>query len=274
MLRLALFLSLVAASFGGRLAAQDSAPKSPAAKDRLATRNVRYDSGGVTFESVIVHPVDTTKAKPGILMVPNWMGPTEASLEKARRIAGDRFVVMMVDMYGVDTRPTNAEEAGAAAGLVRGDRALMRARAAKALEVFRAEGRPLGLAAEHVAAIGFCFGGGTVLELGRAGADVDAIVSFHGDLVSPTLAADASKTKAKVLVCHGADDPYVPQQDVQQFVAAMGKTEVDWQLVQYGGTVHSFTDPTASSDGARFHERSSRRAFAAMDALLRSVWAD
>ncbi|MBL8730274.1 MAG: dienelactone hydrolase family protein [Planctomycetes bacterium] len=238
----------------------------------LQTKSVRYELGGTTFESTIVFDGTVDGTRPGILMVPNWMGPSEASLVEAKHIAADGYLVMMVDMYGVDTRPTNADEAGAAAGKVRGDRALMRARAGKALDVFRAEGKALGLDATKVAAIGFCFGGGTVLELGRAGADVAAIVSFHGDLASPTLEKDAGRTKAKVLVCHGADDPYVPQQDVQRFVEAMRATDVDWQLVQYSGTVHSFTDPTAASDGARYNERSATRAFASMNALLRSLW--
>lgn len=245
---------------------------SAVSQTELQTKSVRYDLDGTTFESVIVHHGAPDQARPGILMVPNWMGPTEESLAKAKRIAADGYLVMMVDMYGTGTRPKNADEAGAAAGKVRGDRAMMRARAAKALDVFRAEGKALGLDAKKVAAIGFCFGGGTVLELGRAGADVDAIVSFHGDLASPTLAQDAGKTRAKVLVCHGADDPYVPQQDVQQWIDAMRPTGVDWQLLQLSGTVHSFTDPTAASDGARYNERSAARAFAAMHALLRSVW--
>ena len=216
----------------------------------LATKTVRYELGGTTFESTIVHHGTPDQPRPGILMVPNWMGPTEESLAQAKRIAADGYLVMMVDMYGTDTRPKNGDEAGAAAGKVRGDRTMMRARAQKALDVFRAEGKALGLDTEKVAAIGFCFGGGTVLELGRAGAELDAIVTFHGDLASPTLAADAGKTKAKVLVCHGADDPYVPQKDVQQFVAAMCTTDVDWQLVQYSGTVHSFTIIRRASSAA------------------------
>lgn len=238
----------------------------------LQTKNVRYDLAGKTFEGVIVHHGDADAKRPGVLMVPNWLGPSAASLDMARRVAENGYVVMMVDMYGVDVRPTNASEAGAAAGAVRGDRAVMRARAQKALDVFRTEGKPLGLDPGKVAAIGFCFGGGTVLELGRTGAALDAIVSFHGDLMSPTLAMDAGKTTARVLVCHGADDPYVSQQDVQQFVDTMRKTKVDWQFVEYSGTVHSFTEPTADSDGARYNERSAKRAFAAMRALFEDVW--
>lgn len=275
----ALLASLTAATIGvASIASATSAPTA-AAQSKLQTKVIRYEQGGVTFESTIVYqgaPEERApeKRRPGILMVPNWMGPSKASLAKAEQLAGDRYIVMMVDMYGIEVRPTNGEQAGAAATAVRADRELMRARAIKALQVFRTEGAPLGLDADRIAAAGFCFGGGTVLELGRAGADLAAIVSFHGDLLSPTLEKDANKTKAKVLVLHGADDPYVPQKDVEKFIDTMRHTDVDWQLVQYSATVHSFTDPTASADGARYHERSAKRAFAAMEQLLRSVWPD
>ncbi|MDQ8199323.1 dienelactone hydrolase family protein [Pelagicoccus enzymogenes] len=242
------------------------------AKADFQSKTVRYQLDGTTFESTIVYSKDGDSSKPGILMVPNWMGPTEGSLQKAAKVASDKYIVMMVDMYGVQTRPSNGQEAGAAAGAVRADRDLMRARSAKALSVFKSEAKELGLNANKVAAIGFCFGGGTVLELGRSGAELDAIVSFHGDLLSPTLAEDAASTQAKVLVLHGADDPYVPQSDVETFVKTMQGTNVDWQLVQYSDTVHSFTNPEANSDGARYNAISSQRAFAAMEALLAEAW--
>ena len=209
---------------------------------------------------------------PGILMVPNWMGPTENSLKKAKEIEGDEYLVMMIDMYGTDVRPMNADEAGQASSVVRGDRSLMRERATKALAEFISAGTSLKLDTDRIAAIGFCFGGGVVLELGRSGADLDAIVTFHGDLMSPTLETDAGKTKAKVLVLHGADDPYVTQSDVTVFMDAMRKTDVDWQLTQFSHTVHSFTDPTADSEGARYNPLSAARAFQAMHRLFEEVW--
>ncbi|EDY83932.1 dienelactone hydrolase family [Verrucomicrobiia bacterium DG1235] len=236
----------------------------------MQTKVVSYEHDDVTFESTIVYSDHGDTSKPGILMVPNWMGPTQGSLEKAMKVAGNNYVVMMVDMYGTGTRPTNGQEAGAAAGAIRGDRSLMRARSAKALEVFKAQAPHLD--ESKIAAIGFCFGGGAVLELGRSGADVDALVSFHGDLLSPTLEADAAETQAKILVLHGADDPYVPQSDVETFVSTMQGTDVDWQLVQYSHTVHSFTNPAAASDGARYNKTSSDRAFAAMRALFNELW--
>ncbi len=244
-----------------------------AASGASVTKTIRYQLDGVSFESTVVYGAGQEGARPGILMVPNWMGPTPAAVERAAQVAGDDYVVMVVDMYGVDVRPRDSKEAGAAAGAVRADRALMRARAAKALEVFRNQAGELPLDPERIAAIGFCFGGGTALELGRTGARLDAIVSFHGDLLSPTLADDAAATRAKLLVLHGADDPFVPQEHVQEFVAAMRATDVDWRLVQYSGTVHSFTDPDAAMTGqAEFNERSSQRAFAAMAALLDELW--
>lgn len=235
------------------------------------TKTVTYEIDGTIFEGTLVYS-EHGDNKPGILMIPNWMGPTDSSLEKAKEIAGDDYVVFMADMYGADIRPKNSQEAGKAAGTIRADRSLMRTRAAKALEVLKSEGAPYGLNSEQTAAIGFCFGGGTVLELGRSGSNVDAVISFHGDLISPTLESDAAKTTAKILVLHGADDPYVPQDHVETFVSTMQNTDVDWQLIQYSDTVHSFTNPAAKSDGARYHATNAKRSFAAMQSLFDEIW--
>ncbi|MGE9290211.1 MAG: dienelactone hydrolase family protein [Puniceicoccales bacterium] len=234
----------------------------------LALRRVQYEIGDKTFESTIVWDRDEDDKRPAILMVPNWMGPTRASLEKAMRVAGDDYVVMMVDLYGTDVRPQNMQEASEAAGVLRGDREMMRERMEKALKVLKNE-KGLPLAKGELGAIGFCFGGGAVLEFARTGADLDAVVSFHGDLISPTLEEDSRKIKASVLVLHGADDPFVPQSDVDQWITVMRDTDVDWQLVQFANTVHSFTDPSASMAGkAEFNALSSERAFEYMENLF------
>lgn len=237
-------------------------------------RPVHYTVGETECEGVLVYHESLEGPAPAVLMVPNWMGVTPAALEKARMLAGDDFVFFVADMYGTGVRPSNASEAGAAAGTVRADRELQRARAQGALDAFLAiEDAPLD--PERTAAIGFCFGGGTVLELGRNGADLDAIVSFHGDLASPTLETDAGATRAAVLVLHGAADPYVPQEHVQRFVAAMMATGVDWQLVQFGGVVHSFTDPLADSPGqADYDETAAKRSFEMMDDLFDDLFED
>lgn len=235
---------------------------------------VSYSIGETRFAGVVVWPADEEEPMPGVLMVPNWMGPTEASLEKAKMIAEEDLVVFMVDMYGTDVRPTNSQEAGRAAGVVRADRELMRERIQRAhLEFRQLEGIPLD--PERMAAIGFCFGGGTVLEYARTGVELDAIVSFHGDLLSPTLADDAANVKSPLLVLHGADDPYVPQDHVQEFIQVMQQTGADWQLVQFSGTVHSFTDPLATATGqAEYNPVSAARAFEMMEELFEEQFED
>ncbi|HKK18257.1 MAG TPA: dienelactone hydrolase family protein, partial [Opitutales bacterium] len=238
---------------------------------------IAYQLGGENFRGHLVYNQDAAMGRqnlPAIFMVPNWMGPDKPStLKKAKEIAGDEFAVFVADMYGVDLRPANAKEAGEAAGFVRGDRGLMRARAAKGIEVFRATAQTHPINSDKMLGIGFCFGGGTLLEYARSGAEnLKGIVSFHGDLASPTLDADADQVKIPLIVLHGADDPYVPQSDVQAFIGAMRDGEVDdWTLVQFSNTVHSFTDPSADSDGARYQPRSAKRAFEMMDDFAKEV---
>jgi len=237
-------------------------------------KTIPYELDGVQFEGTLVYDSDdANEPLPGIIMIPNWMGPAENAFEKARMIADDDFAVFVADMYGVEVRPTNASESSQAAGFVRGDRELMRARAQKALDVFRGLSEAHPIDAQKTIAIGFCFGGGTVLELARSGTEsIDGVVSFHGDLKSPTLAADTKAIKIPVLVLHGADDPYVPQEDVTLFIETMKGSEVDdWTLVQFSGAVHSFTNPSADSDGARYHERTAKRAFQMMEDFAEEV---
>lgn len=235
------------------------------------TKKVSYSDDLTSYEGILVYDESLKEPAPAILLVPNWMGVTESAIEKAKSVAGTTRIVFVADMYGLGQRPNNSEEAGAAAAAVRSDRPLMRARAQLALDTLLQQGVPLDR--EKTAAIGFCFGGGTVLELGRSGAALDAIVSFHGDLLSPTLAEDAAQTKARLLVLHGANDPFVPQEDVAQFQQVMASTEVDWQLIQFSNTVHSFTDPTAQMAGkAEYYELSSNRAFAYFEQFVNSVW--
>ena len=125
----------------------------------------------------------------------------------------------------------------------------------------------------RLAAIGYCFGGTTALELARSGADVAAVVSFHGALNTPNT-ADAANIKCRVLALHGADDPFVPPAEVSAFEEEMRKAKVDWQLVAYGGAVHSFTDWNAGSDnskGAAYNEKADRRSWEAMKTFFGEV---
>lgn len=250
------------------------------AQAKWVHEKVAYELDGTEFRGHLIYQESAAMGRhnlPGIFMVPNWMGPdTDATLRKAKEVAGDAFAVFIADMYGTEVRPDNAGEAGEAAGFVRDDRDLMRARTAKAVDVFKAQAQEHPIQPDKLLGIGFCFGGGSLLEYARSGSEeLSGIVSFHGDLASPTLEDDADKVQIPLLVLHGAEDPYVPQEDVQAFISAMRSGDVDdWTLVQFSNTVHSFTDPTADSDGARYHPRSAQRAFGMMGDFANELLAE
>jgi len=150
------------------------------------------------------------------------------------------------------------------------DRALLRARVKAGFDRLASDSHVDGA---KIATIGYCFGGASVLELGRQGGDVKAIVSFHGSLSNPT-PADAKNIKAPLLVLHGADDPVVPAAEVEAFKTEMKEAKVDLQFVAYSGTVHSFTQPEAGNDnskGAAYNAQSAKRSWAAMQAFLKET---
>ncbi len=226
---------------------------------------VKYEVDGTKFEGVLVYDDAVKGARPGLVMVPNWLGIAPASLKMASDVAGKQYIVFVTDMYGEAVRPKNQQEAGQAAGAVKGDRNVMRARVNKGLELLRSEGKAAGLDAKKVGAIGFCFGGTSVLELARAGAPVAGVVSFHGGLDAPMPATEGA-VKAKVLALHGADDPFVPAAEVAGFQEEMRKAKADWELVAYGGAVHSFSEPEANAPGqAQYNPKVAKRAFQAMN---------
>lgn len=244
------------------------------AQAEMVVKPVPYQIDGVAFEGRLIYDDSVSTARPGLLMVPDWLGVTDNSEQQAALVAGDRYVVFMADMYGKSVRPSNAEEAGAAAGAVRADRALMRERAQAALETLKAQAAQVALDTGKLGAIGFCFGGGSVLELARSGAPLQGFVSFHGNLDTPN-PADAQNIQAPVLVLHGADDPSVPPAQVDAFIAEMKAAEADWQLVSYGGAVHSFTNPLASNPGRnQYHPQVAARAYRAMNDLFDEVFAE
>jgi len=213
----------------------------------VQTRTVEYRHAETVLEGVLVWDDGVGGPRPGVLIAHAWKGPGEYELGRARQLAEMGYAAFVLDIYGKGVRAANADEARALAGIYRADRPLMRARAQRALEELKAQPE---CDPARIAAIGYCFGGGVVLELARSGADLDAVVSFHGNLDSP-LPPKAGDVRASILVCHGGDDPGVPMAQVNTFVEEMRSAKADWQLVIYGNAVHSFTDPGAGSDPAR-----------------------
>lgn len=233
------------------------------ARAAVKTEVVEYRHGDVVLEGYLAYDDAFSGKRPGVLVVHEWMGHNPYVRKRAEQLAGLGYVAFALDMYGKGVRAKDAKEAGALAGKYKGDRPLMRARAGAGLDVLRKHAR---IDPSRLAAIGYCFGGTTALELARSGADLVSVVSFHGGLDTPT-PGDARNIKGKVLALHGGDDPSVPMKQVEEFQEEMRKGGVDWQFVSYGGAVHSFTNPEAGSDnskGAAYNERADRRSWEAM----------
>ena len=234
----------------------------------VVRKPVSYSVDGVEMASTLVYDASVDTPRPALVLVPNWMGANAAAIDKAAEIAGSRYVVLVADVYGKDVRPADAGEAGKAAQGMYADRPALRKRVAAALEQLQAAASSAPIAPGQFGAIGFCFGGATVLELARSGADIAGVVSFHGNL-STSLPAEAGKVQASVLVLNGADDTYVPAAQIDAFLKEMTMAGVDWQFVNYAGAVHCFAEPDANSGpGCLYHPRSARRAYAAMDAFF------
>jgi len=237
---------------------------------RVVSKPVAYDLEKTKFEGVLIYDDAVKAPRPGLVLVPNWLGITPANLKQAEEVAGQKYIVFVADMFGKMGRPKNMDEAGKISGAVKADRKLMRARVAKALDVLNAEGKKAGMAEGKVGAVGFCFGGTSALELARSGAKIGAVVSIHGGLSSPT-PDDAKAITAKVLALHGADDPFVPAEEVAGFQAEMkgAGPNLDWQLVAFGNAVHSFTDVDANMVGkAQYNAKAARRAYEMMNTFF------
>ena len=245
------------------------------AQAKTVEKVVDYQIADQSYRGYVYYDTAGAKKRPVVLMVPNWMGTSEANRRQARKIAGRDYVVFLADMYGRDQQPANADAAGKLVGQLYGNRLVLRTRVKAAKEQAQAAVKRLKLPAnpDKIAAIGFCFGGSTVLELARTGEELNAVVSFHGN---PSLDAPAPSQppKTRILVLHGDADPYVPVAQINAFLDEMRTTKTDWQMMRFGGAVHSFTDPDANQPGkAMYDARAAKRAFEMMKDFLTESFA-
>jgi len=241
------------------------------AEARMVSKTVEYTQGGTVLEGYLAYD-DSLKGKaPGVLVVHDWTGLGIFAKLKAERLAAKGYVAFAADIYGKGIRPRAQDAAAREAGKYKADRQLLRARAQAALDELR---RVPVVDPEKLGAIGYCFGGTTVLEMARSGARLAGVVSFHGGLDTPN-SADAKNITGKVLVLHGADDPFVTPQELNGFVQEMRAARVDWQIVQYGDAVHSFTNPEAGRDkskGAAYNEKADKRSWKAMEQFFEELF--
>jgi dienelactone hydrolase len=241
------------------------------ARAQIHTETVDYKDGDTVLEGFSAYDESIQGKRPAVLVVHQWKGLTDYEKKRAEMLAKLGYNVFACDIYGKGVRPQDTKTAAATAGKYKANRELLRQRVNAGL----AELKKHKLTdAGKVAAIGYCFGGTTVIELARSGADVKGVVSFHGGLDSPK-PEDGKNIKCSVLALHGADDPNVPAKDVAAFEDEMRNGKVDWQLVKFGGAVHSFTDWNAGNDnsrGAAYNAKADKRSWEAMNQFFGEIF--
>lgn len=212
----------------------------------VKTEVVEYKDGDTTLEGFVAYDDAVTGPRAGVLVIHDWTGLQDYAKRRATMLAELGYIAFAADIYGKGIRPTDPKDCAAEAGKYKGNLPLLRRRVTLGFDQLLK--RP-GLDAQKTAAIGYCFGGTTVLELARSGAPLTGVVSFHGGL-GTTLPAAPGAVKAKVLVCHGADDPFVKPAEQAGFKEEMTKAGVNYDFIAYPDAVHSFTKKEAGNDKA------------------------
>ena len=240
---------------------------------KLISKNIEYRDGDAVMEGYLVYDDAKQGKRPGVLVVHEWMGLGPYAVKRADQLAELGYIAFAADIYGKGIRPKDTAEAGQFAGKYKADRALLRSRVNAAFTVLKNQELTDPV---KTAAIGYCFGGTTVLELARSGTELSGVVSFHGGLDTPA-PQDGKNIKGKVLALHGADDPFVKAQDVAAFQDEMRNAGVDWYFVSYGNAVHSFTNPDAGNDpkkGAAYNEKADKRSWKAMKSFFKEIFGE
>lgn len=217
----------------------------PAAAE-VQGKELSYEHDGTTLVGYIAWDEATTGKRPGVLVVHEWWGHNQHARNQAERLAAAGYVGLALDMYGEGKVTEHPEEAQAFMQEAMSDVARAKGRFETALAILKKDPR---VDAEQVAAIGYCFGGAVVLAMARTGMDLDAVASFHGALQTPPTPTPEGQIKARVLVLHGAADPMVPPAAVASFEKDMEAAGANFEVVQYEGVEHSFTNPDADGRG-------------------------
>ncbi|MCA6422757.1 MAG: dienelactone hydrolase family protein [Flavobacterium sp.] len=228
-----------------------------------------YKDGEQILSGFGIKPKNELKDKPGVLILPAWLGVDSHSKESATKLAELGYYSFVADIYGKDSRPKNPSEAGTKAGYYKKNYAEYQKRIQLALN----ELVKLGANPDKIVVMGYCFGGTGAIEAARAKLKVQGVVSFHGGL-GKDITRPNDKINPKVLVLHGADDPYVSKDEVDSFQNEMTSSGADWQMVYYSNSVHAFTHKDAGDDnskGAAYNEKADKRSWIALLDFLKEV---
>jgi dienelactone hydrolase len=234
----------------------------------IQSKSVSYRQGQTELRGVLCYDDQSSAKRPAVLVVHEWWGLNDYAKSRAKQLAEMGYVAFAIDMYGEGKQTEHPQTAGEWAAAVSDELRLDRFQAA--LDFIQSQAQ---VDASRVAAIGYCFGGGSVLRLAAAGVDLKAVVSFHGSL--PTAEIAPGTVKAKVLVCHGAADPFTEAGQVEKFQQTFSAAGADWELISFGNAKHSFTVPNAASRGMEaleYNAAADKRSWAAMKSFLEEAF--
>jgi dienelactone hydrolase len=236
----------------------------------LRAEHIEYKDGDVSLEGYLAYDDAVEGKRPGVLVVHEWWGLNRYIERRTEELAKLGYIVFAIDMYGKGMTADSPEKAVEFSSVYTKNRKLMRSRATAGLAVLR--NHPLA-DIPRIAAVGYCFGGTTSLELARSGAPLAGVASFHGGLDTP-YPEDAKNIKCSILDLHRADDPFQPRQNVEDFQDEMSKAGVDWQTNIYSGAQHAFTNPDADKHGIKgvaYNEKADRRSWEAMEIFFNEI---
>ncbi len=237
----------------------------------MRAESLEYQDGDVTLKGFVALDDQSNHKRPGILVMPEAFGLGKQAKDRALRLASLGYAALAGDPYGNGLEVSDLQEAIQHAGAIREDNTKFRQRIRAGLDALMALPQ---VDTDRLVVMGYCMGGSCSLEMARDGAPLKGVVSFHGALETQS-PAEPGKVRAKVLVCHGADDPFVPVEHVTAFEEEMTKAGVDWQVISYGGTVHSFTNPEAdgSIEGICYNKQADARSWQAMQTFFDEIFA-
>lgn len=214
----------------------------------LEANEVEYSTDSITMKGYLVHNKNTAEKRPGIIVIHEWWGHNDYVRERADMLAELGYTAMAIDMYGDGKQAAHPEDAGKFSRVVRNNVPLATARFDAALEVLK---KHPSVDASQIAAIGYCFGGSMALTMANTGKDLDAVAAFHSGVKLPVMPND--KLKAKVLVANGGADPFIPEETVEAFKAAMDSINADYEYIEFPEAQHAFTSKGADALGEKFN---------------------
>jgi dienelactone hydrolase len=246
-----------------------------AAQAAVKGEEVEYKAGATVLKGYLAYDDALKGKRPGVIVVHEWWGHNEYARNRARMLAERGYTALALDMYGDGHQAHHPDEAGKLSGEVRKNLTLAKQRFDAALRVLK---KHPSVSARKIAAIGYCSGGSTVIEMARAGKNLKGVVSFHGNLTTEH-PASVGKVKTRILVLTGADDPFVPAAQVEAFKKEMDTAKANYRVIAYPGAKHSFTNPDADQYGKKFNiplaynAEADQKSWAEMQTFFKEIFA-